>query len=350
MEEKKVNQNPQGMQNANGQGGRRRRHRHRHKGGQGQNPANAQNVQNAQNSSQNQSAQVKNTQNAQTQSGQNHKKQNNQNNQSNQNKSNNNGQKTNQQKQDKQKQVQQAQQNQQTQQNQQNQNKQKQVNQQNQDRQKQANQPQKKVENRKDTYAYALDGKLYLNLTNKCSNGCDFCVRNERDSYYGHYLWLNHGEVTFEKVVSACNGFGDLKKYEEIVFCGFGEPTYRMDLIDKLSDYFHEKGLKTRLNTNGQGSLINKRDIIPELVGKVDKINVSLNASCAENYQKICRSQFGENGFGAMVEFAKNCKRAGIDCRFSIVDCIGETEVESCKKIAQKAGVPLLIRKYIADC
>ena len=188
-----------------------------------------------------------------------------------------------------------------------------------------------------------------MNLTNKCSNGCDFCVRNERESYFGHYLWINHGDPTFEKVVAACNAFGDLTKFEEIVFCGFGEPTYRMDLIAQLGDYFHEKGLKTRLNTNGQGSLINKRDIIPELKGRIDKINVSLNASCAETYQKICRSQYGENGFGAMVEFAKNCKRAGFDCRFSIVDCIGEMEVESCKKLAQKTGVPLLIRKYIAD-
>ncbi|MBR2341295.1 MAG: TatD family nuclease-associated radical SAM protein [Clostridia bacterium] len=319
-DEKKVTQNSQ-MQNSKGQGGgRRRRHRNRHKSGQPQNPQaqNAQNVQNVQN-----------------QSGQNNKKQNNQGNQNNQNKpnkQNNNGQKQNPQKQEKQKQ-----------------NPQKQEKQQKQDKQNREKQG-KKAENRKDTYAYSLDGKLYLNLTNKCSNGCDFCVRNERDSYYGHYLWLNHGEVTFEKVLSACNGFGDLTKFEEIVFCGFGEPTYRMDLIVKLSDYFHEKGLKTRLNTNGQGSLINKRDIIPELVGKVDKINVSLNASCAENYQKICRSQFGENGFGAMVEFAKGCKRAGIDCRFSIVDCIGETEIESCKRLAQSAGVPLLIRKYIVDC
>ena len=334
-DEKKVNQNPQTTQNQGGQG-RRRRHRNRHKGGQGQNNPNAQN-----HGAQNNVSQINGAQN---QGGQNQKKQNNQ------NKQNQGGQKHNLQRQEKQKQPQQN-----TQNNQQNQNRQKQSNQHNQgnqpsNNQKQDKQPQKKVENRKDTYAYLLDGKLYLNLTNKCSNGCDFCVRNERDSYYGHYLWLNHGEVTFEKVVSACNGFGDLKRFEEVVFCGFGEPTYRMDLIVKLSDYFHEKGLKTRLNTNGQGSLINKRDIIPELLGKVDKINVSLNASCAESYQKICRSQFGENGFGAMIEFAKNCKRAGIDCRFSIVDCIGETEVESCEMLAQKTGVPLLIRKYIADC
>ena len=204
--------------------------------------------------------------------------------------------------------------------------------------------------NRKDTYVYALDGNLYVNLTNKCSNGCDFCVRNERTSYFGHYLWLNHGEPATEKVIAACNGLGDLSKYKEAVFCGFGEPTYRMEQMVELCDYFHSKGLKTRLNTNGQGSLINKRDIIPEIKGKIDRINVSLNASCWEKYQKICRSQFGENGFGAMIEFARNCKRAGFECRFSIVDCIGEEEIELCKKLAQKVNVPLYIRKYIQDC
>ena len=208
----------------------------------------------------------------------------------------------------------------------------------------------KAQENRKDTYVYQMDGNLYVNLTNKCSNGCDFCVRNERSSYFGHYLWLNHGDPTTEKVIAACNGMGDLTRFKEVVFCGFGEPTYRMEQMLALCDYFHEKGLKTRLNTNGQGSLINKRDIIVEMKGKIDRINVSLNASCAENYQKICRSQFGENGFGAMIEFAKACKRAGFECRFSIVDVIGETEIEACKKLAQGVNVPLYIRKYISDC
>ena len=210
--------------------------------------------------------------------------------------------------------------------------------------------PAKKQENRKDTYAYQLDGNLYINLTNKCSNGCDFCVRNERSSYFGHYLWLNHGEPTTEKVISACNGMGDLTRYKEVVFCGFGEPTYRMEQMLALCDYFHEKGLTTRLNTNGQGVLINKRDIVPEMKGKIDKVSVSLNASCAEKYQKICRSQFGENGFGAMIEFAKSCKRAGIECRFTLVDYVGEEEVELSKKLAQSVNVPLVVRKYISDC
>ena len=207
----------------------------------------------------------------------------------------------------------------------------------------------KKDENRKDTYVYMLDGNLYINLTNKCSNGCDFCVRNERTSYYGHHLWLRHGEPTVDKVIAQVNGFGDLTRFKEVVFCGFGEPTYKVAEMLKLCDYFHEKGVKTRLNTNGQGNLINKRDIIPDLKGKLDFVNVSLNASCAEKYQPICRSQFGENGFTAMVDFAKQCRRNGINCRFSIVDCIGEEEVEACKRLAESVKVPLYVRAYITD-
>ena len=211
------------------------------------------------------------------------------------------------------------------------------------------NNAQNKDENRKDTYAYVLDGTLYINLTNKCSNGCDFCVRNERTSYYGHYLWLKHGEPSTEKVIAFLNGMGDITKYKEAVFCGFGEPTYKMEEMLALCDYFHSKGLKTRLNTNGQGNLINKRDIVPEMKGKIDLVNVSLNASCAEKYQKICRSMFRDMAFDAILEFAKICRRNGVNCRFSIVDCIGEEEVEACKKLCQSVGVPLYIRDYITD-
>ncbi len=210
-------------------------------------------------------------------------------------------------------------------------------------------QNQNKEENRKDTYAYVLDGNLYINLTNKCSNGCDFCVRNERSSYYGNYLWLVHGEPSAEKVIAAINGLGDITRFKEAVFCGFGEPTYKVAEILAVSDYLHEKGLKTRLNTNGQGNLINKRDIVPDLKGKIDLVNVSLNASCAEKYQKLCRSQFREMAFDAIIEFAKVCKRNGVNCRFSIVDYIGEEEVEACKKLAQSLNIPLLVRNYITE-
>lgn len=308
MEENK-NVLPQGGNQGNG-GGRKRRRKHKHRGGNGggNNAQNNQAVQN--NGAQNgQSAQQnnkpKNQGNKQTQPQQNNKNQ-----QNNKPKADNG--------------------NKQNSQNAQNNNA-------------------KKDENRKDTYAYTLDGNLYINLTNKCSNGCDFCVRNERASYYGNYLWLKNGDPTVEKVIAAVNGFGDLSRFKEVVFCGFGEPTYKVAEMVALCDYFHGKGLSTRLNTNGQGNLINKRDIVPDLKGKIDFVNISLNASCAEKYQPICRSQFGESGFTGLIEFAKLCKRNEINCRFSIVDCIGEEEVEACKRLAESVRIPLYVRKYIAD-
>lgn len=314
MEENK-NVLPQGSNQGNG-GGRKRRRKHKHHGGNG-GGNNAQNTQAVQNNAQNNTAQ----------NGQSGK-------QNNKPKNQNGGQNNKQQKPQQNNKPPKAQNQGGNNANQNSSN-------------NQANT--KKDENRKDTYAYTLDGNLYINLTNKCSNGCDFCVRNERASYYGNYLWLKNGDPTVEKVIVAVNGFGDLSRFKEVVFCGFGEPTYKVAEMVALCDYFHEKGLSTRLNTNGQGNLINKRDIVPDLKGKIDFVNISLNASCAEKYQPICRSQFGESGFAGLIEFAKLCKRNEINCRFSIVDCIGEEEVEACKRLAESVRIPLYVRKYIAD-
>ena len=341
MEENKKNEQLAG-QPQGGNGGRKRRRRHKGgKGGNGNQAPENRTPQPAQ--QQNQSQQKQNNQNQQNnkQKGDKHK-----------NKQEKNGQP--QQAQQKQQQSQpQKPQKQQPQPKQGNQNA---LNNQNQQNNKQKNNKQEKQEkqdkrdeNRKDTYVYTLDGNLYINLTNKCSNACDFCVRNERSSYYGNYLWLRNGDPTVEKVISAANGFGDLSRFKEVVFCGFGEPTYKVAEMLALCDFFHEKGLKTRLNTNGQGNLINKRDIVPDLKDKIDFVNISLNASCYEKYQPICRSQFKEAGFEGLIEFAKLCRRNGVNCRFSIVDCIGEEEVAACKCLADSVKIPLYVRKYITD-
>ena len=321
-----------------GQGGRRRRRRHR--GGNSQNGQNAQGQQ-TQQVQKTQQPQNQKPQQPQKPNGQNPQSQNSQNSQGgkkNKNKGNGNNQSGNNQ----------GGKNQSAPQKNQNGGKDK-NNGNNSNNGNNGNRGNKQDENRKDTYLYTLDGNLYVNLTNKCSNGCDFCVRNERASYYGNYLWIRHGDPTVEKVISAAKGFGDLTRFKEVVFCGFGEPTYKLAEMLALCDFFHEKGLKTRLNTNGQGNLINKRDIVPELKGKIDFVNISLNASCYEKYQAICRSQYKEAGFENVVEFGKLCRRNGIDCRFSVVDCIGEEEVEACKRLAQSVNVPLYVRNYITD-
>ena len=331
MEENKNLNGQQAPAGENGaSGGRKRRRRHRG-GGHSQGQPNAQNqaqnekAQQGQPKQQNAQKQAQNdkAQNAQKQQNQGQNQGNNNNNKKNKNKGQNQNKPQNQaQNQPKQKQEKNAQNN---------------------------GKGNNKEENRKDTYLYTLDGNLYVNLTNKCSNGCDFCVRNERSSYYGNYLWLRNGDPTVEKVIAAANGFGDLTRFKEVVFCGFGEPTYKVAEMVALCDFFHEKGLKTRLNTNGQGNLINKRDIVPDLKGKIDFVNISLNASCVEKYQPICRSQFGEAGFAGLIEFAKLCRKEGVDCRFSIVDCIGEEEVDACKRLAESVRIPLYVRKYITD-
>ena len=340
MEEKKNNPEQLGAQNANNQNGGRKRRRHRGgKGNKGNNP-NAENRAGQNNQPQNQQNTQKSQNNPNHQNNQNGNKQKGEKQKNKQDKNAQNGQNgQKQQNAQPQKQQQQPKQNNQNQQN----NKQKNNKPEKQDKQD------KREENRKDTYVYALDGNLYINLTNKCSNACDFCVRNERSSYYGNYLWLKNGDPTAEKVIAQANAMGDLSRFNEIVFCGFGEPTYKVAEMLTLCDFFHEKGLKTRLNTNGQGNLINKRDIVPDLKGKIDFVNISLNASCYEKYQSICRSQFKEAGFEGMIEFAKSCRRNGVNCRFSIVDCIGEEEVSACKYLADSVKIPLYVRKYIAD-
>lgn len=194
-----------------------------------------------------------------------------------------------------------------------------------------------------DIYAYKIGGNLYLNLTNRCSNRCTFCVRDKSGEYEGYYLWLKGGEPSVEQVIKA---IGDPAQYNEIVFCGYGEPTYRLYIMLEICDFIHSSGGKTRLNTNGHGSLINGRNIAPELAGKLDGVNISLNAPDVENYNAVCRPQI-EGAYEALLEFAKDCKRAGVNCWFSVVDCIGNEQLEKCKKIAQDTGIPLRIREYI---
>lgn len=194
-----------------------------------------------------------------------------------------------------------------------------------------------------DTHVYKIDENLYINLTNRCSNRCTFCVRDQSAEYEGYSLWLKEGEPTAEQVIAE---IGDPCKYKEIVFCGYGEPTYRLDAILKICDFVHSRGGRTRLNTNGHGNIINKRNIAPELLGKLDGVNISLNAPDKDGYDVLCRPQV-DGAFEGMIEFARDCKNAGVNCWFSVVDCIGKDGVALCKEIAKAVGIPLRVREYI---
>ncbi len=191
------------------------------------------------------------------------------------------------------------------------------------------------------TFTYVIGNNLYINLTNRCSNRCTFCVR-EGNTFEGYDLRLTR-EPSAEEVIEE---IGDPTRYREIVFCGYGEPTCRLDALLAICDAVHAKGGKTRLNTNGHGSLLAGRDIVPLLAGRVDFINVSLNTSNASRYQTLCRPLI-DGAFEGMLAFARRMKECGISGCFSIVDCVGEEEIARCRAVAESVGLPLRVRPMI---
>ena len=210
----------------------------------------------------------------------------------------------------------------------------------------------------KDQYVYVIGNKLYVNLTNRCSNACDFCVRNydsdpaAKHGYEGYDLWLDKEPSANDVEEMATRVLAGRKDIEEVVFCGFGEPTYRLDVMCEVADFAHARGLRTRVNTNGQGSEINGRDISADIASHIDTVNVSLNATGADKYDEICHSIYGKRGFDVMLDFAKKCVMRGADVVLSVVDIIGEEEIEKAQAIADSIGARLRVRAMIheSDC
>jgi len=189
--------------------------------------------------------------------------------------------------------------------------------------------------------AYPIRHSLYLNITNRCSNACVFCVRNYTDFVKGHNLRLDH-EPTYQEVISSLH---HLERYREVVFCGYGEPTIRLDLLKDVARFLKSKNAVVRLNTNGQGNLIHRRNIVPELSGLIDVASVSLNVDDTEKYDRLCRSRFGENIFEKVIEFAGECKKLLPRTVLTVLD-MPEVDLKRCEKIARELGVELRVRHY----
>jgi len=190
---------------------------------------------------------------------------------------------------------------------------------------------------------YKIRRSLYINLTNRCSSSCYFCPRGGSTGGFisGHYLFLKN-EPSVEEVLEAVEEESD---FDEVVFCGLGEPTMRLKEILEIAGNLKSKGYKIRLNTNGHGSLINKMEVPSKLVGKIDRVSISLNAQDADTYLEICRPDRGKESFEAVIKFVEGCKKAGIDTTVSVVD-LPEIDIEACRKLASELGVNLRVRSY----
>ena len=196
---------------------------------------------------------------------------------------------------------------------------------------------------RMDTYVYRYNDALYINLTNQCTNNCTFCIRNGHDGVGGYDLRLKRKPEAFE-IIQELEKASAIKK---AVFCGLGEPTMRLDVLLRVAAYLKAKGVHVRLNTNGHGSVYAGTDIGPLLRGFVDTVSVSLNASNAADYHRDCQSVYGEEAFVHMLNFAKSCVAQGIQTVLTVVDVIGEEEIERCRRIAEESGAAFRIRHFI---
>lgn len=190
--------------------------------------------------------------------------------------------------------------------------------------------------------AYPIRDALYLNLTDACTNSCVFCARNRSYVVKGHDLRLER-EPEADEVIAA---LGDTARYSEVVFCGFGEPTMRLETLKAVASELKRRGKPVRLNTNGLANLHHGRDIAPELRGLVDTVSVSLNTADPAQYVALCRPRFGAAAYAGLCDFVKRCLACGIRTVCTVVD-VPEVDVEAARERASKLGAEFRVRSHV---
>lgn len=197
---------------------------------------------------------------------------------------------------------------------------------------------------------YLLDGKLYINLTNACTNKCRFCIRNLKDDVKGKNLWLSEDNVKTQDVIEQFIKLFDGQ--EELIFCGYGEPTLKLEVLKEVALYVRENypTVKIRLNTNGHANFVYKRNVLPELKGLIDDISISLNAHTEELYKDITLVNLKtEFPLEEVKDFIKKSVENGFDTTASVVTGYRDydIDVDECEKIATSLGAKFRNRKWL---
>ena len=199
---------------------------------------------------------------------------------------------------------------------------------------------------------YELDGKIYINLTNKCTNDCIFCLRKDKDDVKGQKLWLDDENSTAQDVIEQ---FEKIKMHNvgsEVIFCGYGEPLLKLDVLKDVAKYIKENypNTKIRINTNGHANYVYKRDIVPELKGLIDTISVSLNGESSQEYNELSQPVF-EGAYEEVKKFIKSCADNGIETVASVVEGYKgrHLDLDKCEKIASDLGAKFRVREWIKN-
>ncbi|MTI81047.1 MAG: radical SAM protein [Firmicutes bacterium] len=194
--------------------------------------------------------------------------------------------------------------------------------------------------------AYSIGASLYLNITNRCTNNCVFCIRRTNKGV-GYDLWLPE-EPSLKELLDAA---GDPSQYDEVVFCGYGEPLVRLEMVTAAAKELKHKGAKKiRINTNGQANIIHQKNVVPELDDLVDVISISLNAQNANIYAELSNplKYEPEEAYSAVLEFARECKKYIPRVILSVVKWQGVDE-EACREIAKNMGVEFRVREFYGN-
>ncbi|MCB2308323.1 TIGR04100 family radical SAM protein [Clostridium estertheticum] len=187
---------------------------------------------------------------------------------------------------------------------------------------------------------------IYVNLTNNCPCSCTFCLRDTKEMAKSNSLWLDK-EPTAQQVIEEFEKY-DLTQFNEIIFCGFGEPLTRLDDLLDVAKYLKNRSSNNpiRINTNGLADLINKKETATFFKELINTVSISLNASNAKEYLRLTRSKFGIESYDAMLKFAISCKKYVPNVVMTVVDCIGQEEIDACKVVCDDIGIPLRVRPF----
>ncbi len=202
------------------------------------------------------------------------------------------------------------------------------------------------------TLVYLLDGKIYINLTNRCTNDCIFCLRKDKADVKGQELWLESEDIILDDVIAQFNEILRFAQNDknEVIFCGYGEPMLKFDLLKEVAQYIKKNypDTKIRVNTNGHANFVYKRNLVPELKGLVDEFSVSLNGENKEQYDEYSHPKFDE-AYDEMKKFVKACADENISVVTSVVEGYKgkHLNLEKCEQISKNLGAKFRVREWI---
>lgn len=192
-----------------------------------------------------------------------------------------------------------------------------------------------------DTLSYTIGNKLYLNITDRCTLVCGFCPKTQGSHQVHAYDLGLSARPEYAAIIAA---IGEPTAYEEVVFCGFGEPTLRLKVLLQVARYIKEKGGRVRLNTDGLANLVNKRDVLPEMEGLIDAVSVSMNAHTEALYRQHCAPQL-QGAWPAMLDFLSRAPAYIPEVTATAIDGLAGVDIKACEKMAAEMGVRFRARQ-----